>query len=329
MTRNLFSNTGKLAPLSGMSRITIGPMFTRSNGLLVLSNSIEHTGWRLELAGDELAAHLEVYRKKDPARTGEFWLSDYYVPVDHLPFTVAYRPIDVANLETGMFLRLETVLASLYRKHDVARPLTSLLTEMRDCLPIQDFVWKRRTDGASLVSPVLRAAGFEITNLFCYGTGLTVSFGWVFPQDRSNSVSKAMIHAAAVEFRPRPNRTLGPGKWGMPLDTSLMYLMGKQLVSLVRRKPERCLSEKGVEVALQEFKWTKVSLLTREELTRARLEFIREHPELHDKPREMARALLAAELWSDTTQLSVVTKQVPKLILQTTNGETQRRGESM
>ena len=111
-----------------------------------------------------------------------------------------------------------------------------------------------------------------------------------------------------------PDRKLGKGKWVLPMETTVMYLVGKQLRSLLRGSPERWLSAKGVEAALSEFKWTKATLLTREQLVAARIEFVRQHPELHNQPRELARALLKAGYWSNTTQLSVITKQVPGLI---------------
>ena len=289
-------------------------MFVRSDWGESLPPKLEHTGWRMELSGDLFHAGLEIYRKLEPWNKASARLQDYLVRADGLPWSVNYLPSDELKTEAGTFLRLDCALASLYRKHDVIRPLTSFLVELRDCLPLQEEVRHRHNDGAGLVAPEVREAGFQVGSFFVYGTSLTVNFVWVCPQDRSQRDAQWCLHAASIEFRPTPDRKLGKGKWVLPMETTVMHLLGKQLRSLLRGSSERWLSAKGVEAALSEFKYTKATFLTREQLVTARIEFVRQHPELHDRPRELARALLKEGYWSDTTQLSMITKQVPGLI---------------
>ena len=289
-------------------------MFVRSEQVNPVVPEIKHMGWRLELSGDKFHAGLEIYRKQESWNTGAATFYEYVVRADGLPWSVSYLPHDHLTNEAGTFLRLTCVLASLYRNHDVARSLTSFLGELRECLPLEKDVRFRREAGATLVAPNVWEAGFEVGGSFVYGTGLTMDFVWVFPQDRRNPDCPLCIHAASIEFRPTPAKSLGKAKWLMPMETTVMYLLGKQLRSLLRGSPERWLSAKGVETALSEFKWTKATLLTRDQLRAARIEFVRQHPELHDQPRELARALLKEGYWSDTTQLSMITKQVPGLI---------------
>jgi hypothetical protein len=289
-------------------------MFVRSDMGESLPPVIEHTSWRLELSGDQFHAGLELYRKVEPWNEGAASLHDFLVRANALPWGVSYPPSDELKTAAGTFLSLDCALTSLYREHDVIRPLTALLAEFRDCLTLQEDDHLRRKDGAGLVAPKVCEAGFQVGSFFVYGAGLTVNFVWVYPQDRDRPDCPLCIHAASIEFRPTPARTLGRGKWLMPMGTTVMYLLGKQLRSLLRGSPERCLSAKGVEAALSEFKWTKATMLTREQLVAARMEFVRQHPESHDQPRELARVLLKAGYWSDTTQLCVITKQVPGLI---------------
>jgi hypothetical protein len=164
-----------------------------------------------------------------------------------------------------------------------------------------------------LVHPEVRRAGFEVVGFFPYGTGLSVYFAWIAPQDRQVAEGHRHVYAAAIEFRPGPGRTLGKGKWSLPSETSVSYLMALQLRSLLKGDPQQWLSPEGVKVSLGQFKFTKVSLLTRQELKEARLEFIRQHPELHENPRELARALRSAELYSKTTELCAIVKRLPGL----------------
>ena len=74
------------------------------------------------------------------------------------------------------------------------------------------------------------------------------------------------------------------------------------------------LSEVGTRVALDSFKWTKVSTLTAKEAKQARIDFVREHPDLHNNHQAMAKALKTADLYSDTAEVYAIKKQVPRLI---------------
>jgi len=77
-------------------------------------------------------------------------------------------------------------------------------------------------------------------------------------------------------------------------------------------------SEAGTQAALDNFIWTKVSLLTAQEAKRARIDFVRQHPELHNNHRSLARTLKNAGLYSDTAEVYAIKKQVPRLIREAT-----------
>ena len=208
-------------------------------------------------------------------------------------------------------MSLEAMLGSLYVKPEVSRSITSVLEESRQHLPINHCIYPRREDGAKLVHPALTDAGFEVIKFFSYGRTLSVMFGWVYPQDRQDSKAKLNVYAGTVEFRPQPDRTLGKGEWQIPRETLMAYLLTQMLESF---GTAGLLSEAGTQAVLDSFKWTKVSLLTAQEAKLARVDFVRNHPELHHDHRAMAKALKNAELYSDTAAMYAIKKQVPRLI---------------
>jgi len=85
------------------------------------------------------------------------------------------------------------------------------------------------------------------------------------------------------------------------------------VVSITGRQPVNALSPPGRKLVLRRFKWTKVSRLTVKQLKKARVEFIRSHPELHQKPKELARAMQQDGLWTSITELHTITKQIAGL----------------
>ena len=258
---------------------------------------------------------MRIYRRLNSWQPNAVGFDDFYVEADEIPFTTSLLDnYFLASTPIGTFLQLQAMLSSLYVKHKVLRPITTFLQEFREHLPINFCHDGRRDDGATLVKPALAEAGFEVTNFFSYGRSLSVQFGWVAPQDRKNRDARVNLYVATVEFKPTPERTLGRERWVIPSNASVSYLLTHELIALSSREPLGLLSEAGKQAALANFNWTKVSLLTVREAKRARVDFVRDHPELHDDPPALARALIKAELYSDTAEVYAIKKQVPRLI---------------
>ena len=295
-----------------MANVILGPHLVK-NGLSGLETSdLEHTGYSMEMSGDEFAQNICLYRQIHDWQPNAVRIEDFYVRVDEIPFKLL--PVVGLQMESspaGTFVRSEAMLCSLYVKHEVTRPITSVLEEIRQHLPINHCTYPRRDDGAKLVHPALAKAGFEVTRFFSYGRTLAVQFGWVYPQDRQDSKAKLNIYAGSIEFKPQPDRTLDKGRWNIPRESVPAYLLTIMLESL---GADGLLSEAGTQAALDSFKWTKVSRLTTQEAKRARIDFVRQHPELHNNPQALAKALKTAELYSDTAEVYAIKKQVPRLI---------------
>jgi hypothetical protein len=299
-----------------MAIVSIGPHLMKNGMNGLVAPDIEHTGYSIELSSDEFTLNACLYRRIFHWQRDKIQLGDLCVCVDQIPFSLT--PISKTQQKDspiGKIVSLDAALCSLYIKHEVKRPITSLLAEFRDHLPTNHCYYPRIENGSKMMNPVLADAGFEVIHFFPYGRTLSVLFGWVYPQDRQNLNAKINVYAGTIVYKPRPDRTLGKGQWLFPAEATVSYLFTDMLES---KGQKEVLSEPGIKVAVENFKWTRVSLLSNQEAKQARIDFVRAHPELHNNHHALARALKEAELYSDTAQIYAIKKQVPRLILETT-----------
>lgn len=129
----------------------------------------------------------------------------------------------------------------------------------------------------------------------------------------ASSKAKRSFYALSANFHPQPNRSLDNGRWQLPAETSLGFVLGQMAVALIGSQPVKSLSPAGKQAALKAFRWTKVSTLTASELRQARLSFINDHPQLEEQPKELAKAMKEAGLWTSITELHVIVKQIARL----------------
>lgn len=295
-----------------MAIVSIGPHLIKNGMSGLVAPGFEHTGYSIELAGDEFSLNVSVYRSIFHHQPDHIHFRDFYVSADEITFRLLpTAKIQQQSTAAGELVSLEALLCSLYIRHGIQRPITSFLAEVRKDLPVNHCYYPRIKDGSKMVTLFLAELGFEVTRFASYGRTLAVQFGWVFPQDRQNREAKLNEYAGTIDFKPRPDRTLGKGKWNYPRESSLAYLFTDMLESGGKKG---LLSKIGIKAAIEHFKWTRVSLLTNQEAKQARIDFVREHPELHHNYHALAKALKAAELYSGTAEIYAIKKQVPKMI---------------
>ena len=301
-----------LCSLPVMATVSIGPHLIKNGLSGLVAPEIANTGYALELSGDEFALNACIYRQIRDWQPTKIQLEDFFVQLNQVPFRLTpASEIREKDSAIGAMVSLDAALCSLYIKHEVKRPVTSLLQELRNELPLNHCFYPRLENGSQMIKPDLGELGFEVVDFFPYGRTITVQFGWVFPQDRRDSSCKLCLYAGSIEFKPKPDRTLGKGDWRPPLEVSASYLLADWLESKAKKG---VLSETGIKAALENFKWTRVSTLTNREAKQARIDFVREHPELHSNHHVLAKALKTAELYSDTAEVYAIKKQVPRLI---------------
>jgi hypothetical protein len=295
------------------ARIAIGPYLIRSPENDLFAPGFHSAGWALELAGDAFATRVNIYRKTD-GRSDQVELTDFLVPLNQIPFRVGLLPRQPIAMRAGTLVPLEAVLVSLYQDHEVARGIESFLPELCRSLAFHNTAFESSAVcPGELLVPKATDAGFQVVGFWQYHRSLYVRIGWEWAK-ASRSHSAKYYYAGTMEFRPTPARTLGKGKWSLPMQTTIYYLLFQKLCSLFQGDPQNWLTLAGHQTALNHYKWTKVNLMTRAELKQARLEFVRQNPHLHSQPRELARALREAELYAEHTELGAILRQLPRML---------------
>lgn len=272
----------------------------------------------MEFSGDDYGLSLPLFRQIQQWRPRTATFDDYYLCGEHLSFNVQSDPYHCVATEYGKFIRLGCVLSSLYRFNEVRRPLLKVLEEFAGCLPVKaDRLHQRISSGAEMLADGLQQAGFEVIGLTSYGRSLHVQIGWVLNRDRgADRKTGGCFYALCIHFHPQPDRLLNNGRWQLPAETSLGFVLGQMVVGLTGSQPLNTLSAAGRKAVLKRFKWTKVSMFNAKQLKAARISFIVGHSELHCQPKELAKAMKLDGLYTDITELAVIYKQVPKLIVE-------------
>ena len=304
-----------------MPTISLGPFITATGQTGIVINGFVDTGFCIEFSGDEFGLSLPLFRQVQQWRPRTATFDDYYLCGEHLSFNVQSDPYHCVDTEFGKFIRLGCVLSSLYRLNDVRRPLLKVLEEFAGCLPVKaDRLHRRIVGGSTMLADGLQQSGFEVIGVSSYGRSLHVQIGWVLNRDRgADRKTGGCLYALCIHFHPQPDRSLNHGKWQLPAETSLGFVLGQLVVGLTDSQPLNTLSATGRKAVLKRFKWTKVSMFNVKQLKAARISFIVGHPELHCQPKELAKAMKLDGLYTDITELAVIYKQVPKLIVEAGN----------
>jgi hypothetical protein len=188
------------------------------------------------------------------------------------------------------------------------------LSELRDCLPLKKTPLFPNANPRSAFKPQLTELGFYLLELFSYSRTITVTVGWYCPQDRQFIEEAAYFCAGAVEFRPRPDRTLNKGKWLTPVPGHLIALLRDIMRKACPGTPLNLLSEEGQRIILDGFKWTALARMSNKQARQARVSFAKKHPELLESPKELARAMRKAQLYSKTTSMGNILDHIGSII---------------
>ena len=120
------------------------------------ASNLEHTGYSMKISSDEFAQNICLYRQINDWQPSAIRLEDFYVSADQIPF--ALLPVaepQKRSSPAGAVVSLEAMLCSLYVKHEVNRPITSVLEEFRQHLPMNHCTYPRRDDSAKSVHQVI------------------------------------------------------------------------------------------------------------------------------------------------------------------------------
>lgn len=300
-----------------MPTVTFGPFLSRNSQAVEVPPGFKDTGFVVEFSTEDFSVNMPVIVAEHQSVESLPAFHNFLVPDASFPGTVDYLSGDRLQAGQQRFIRLECCLSALYRQWTVKRGLNDFLAEFNGELPVSAGVVTRRMEGGRgkhWLNPELQEAGFEVLQCFSYGRTVDVTIGWVLPVDRNQPMIQRCYHGLAVQFRPQPDRSLDGGRWLLPMNSTIGAVFGRQIQRLVGRKPLKCLSVEGVVETLAAYRWTKAALLTAAQLKAAKLEFIREHPGLHDDLPRLAGLMKQQGFWTDNIEPHVIVNQLRGLI---------------
>jgi len=302
-----------------MSQIVLGPFFSRYPQSKKFSGFVP-LGVNLEFVAGDHTANLPLYQKiKDYPSTGP---GNYFIPAQSISWKIVYRPFFSQQVNGTLLLPLDEVLVSMYESFTCPRDVRALLTELRDFLKSAEKFEANKWHGQKLLKEHVMAEGLRVTEYFAYGRGQHISLRWVPAQDLEEEGSPLSVSLGLFELLAQPDGEFSPGKWrDFRTDRNLGTLLRKELNSIMQVPPLGLLSDLGLEIAKREFKWQPVHFMTPKELKVARLDFVKNHPDLWSDHKTLAKALQEAKLYQKETDLGHIRRSIPKFLQEVQNPE--------
>src|SRR5436190_14352428 len=298
--------------ISAMAQIVLGPFLSRNTPQKNFAG-FKALGVNLEFAATNHGANLPLYQKiKDYPSTGP---GNYFIPAHHIFWKIVYRPFFSHQVDGMLLLPLDEVLLSIFDNFKSPRDVRSILTELRDFVELSEKFEHNKWHGQKLLKDEIASQGLRITDYFAYGRGQHISLRWVPPQDLEKEASPLGVSLGLFELLAQPDGEFSPGKWrNFRTNNNLGFLIRKELGRVMKLPPISLLTEEGLEIAKKEFKWQPVHFMTPKELKVARLDFIKNHPDLWTDHKTLAKALQEAKLYQKETDLGHIRRSIPKFL---------------
>jgi hypothetical protein len=237
-------------------------------------------------------------------------VGDFYVHEEEIPCDVYTSGFFSREIDGKAMIPLDEVLLTIYRRFSAPRNIIEVLSELRAQLPP---IEQSKKKGQNYLVQAAAERGFRTTMVFSYGRTMTIQMDWAPVVDIELS-SPCSVSLGIIEFKPQRDRTLGKGRWIKPPIDIPGMLLREELAKVVAGPPINYFSTEGVAALIAEYPWAPISLLTKKELEEAKVQFIRERPELHNDLKALSKDMIEAGLYSEGTQQSSVKKTAAKLL---------------
>jgi hypothetical protein len=297
-----------------MDNIVIGPFITRRTNSRSVDSHVENTGCILEFSTIAEGYEMEIFRCS-PYSFQQNDFAAYAVREIDMPFDIDCFNFQVKELCGGPYIALTAFLAGMYDLSNGLTPIKRFFSDFAETLPFESCCCRHRCVDASRYSlqSELAEAGYRVNAVVTYGRRVDVEFGWQV-SSRTRLKKELTLSVGGAEFRPRPDRTLGSGKWFPHRRSFVESRLRAKLYSFGSGDPSELLTDAARSNILAEFNWTPLALMTQKEARQARIRFVRENAQIADDTRRLAQALKEAKLYSETTSLSQIRKFLPSLL---------------
>lgn len=308
--------------MSAGKDILLGPFIKAGGDGSYEEDPIFFTGHSLQFSTSMDGFEVPIYYFGiEGTRSSHF--TEYMFPVDHCPIDFTYRPsIDSHRNSRGPFISLSRMIAAMFGDFSTSFPVTEFLQKFAQALPFQGDL---NLPDTSAMKPELVEKGFAVSGVISYGDCIVVSFCWSPAINSATGQAPSNISCGMMQFRPRPDGSLGNGKWWEPREGSI----GLRLFEVLRKAsasqhPLGCFSEAGIKRCLDSFEWLPKHKMSKSELASKRLEVIKESPSLWNDARGLAQALKDQGLYSTSTDVNQIMRHVEKSLASISPSPAQR-----
>lgn len=296
--------------MSAAKEILLGPFLIAGGDRSYEDDPIFFTGHSLQFSTSMDGFEVPIYYfGLEGTRSSHF--TEYMFPVDHCPMDFTCRPsIDCHHNSKGAFVTLSRLIAAMFGDFNASFPVTEFLQKFAQALPFQGDL---NLPDTSTLKPEFAEKGFAVSGVISYGDCIVVSFCWSPVINSFAGKAASNISCGMMQFRPRPDGSLGNGKWWEPREGSI----GLRLFEVLRKvagseSPLGCFSAAGIKRCLDSFEWLPKHKMSKSELASKRLEVIKESSSLWDDPRGLAQALKDQGLYSISTDINQIKRHVEK-----------------
>ncbi|SRR6266478_2406149 len=293
--------------------LTIGPIFLKATPPPQPDPAVVPLGVTIEIAWDSEAHRVPLFRKVRPYSNDNYSFHDIVLRELDMPCGAEAMAFFIADTPAGRFFPLDSILFALYETNRIQRPLRSVLSDCREMVPFEDQINRESVAYKGAIAPALAEQGFSIVFVDVNRREVAVLFGWIPPQDRIKLKSPS-VYCAKVGYRMLPDGTMANGRW-YGTRKGVGAILGREMRGLCRGPLKNLLTTSAQERLMGELKLDALQLPSAESARReARSTFIREHPELQSNMRTLADKMMEAGLYSRSTQITQVVKNLPRLI---------------
>ena len=281
--------------------IIFGPLLTPATKFRVSNGDFEHTGFELEFTmnGEHhsfaIFQDISYWRKEKP----EF--NDYYLlgQENDWPFNFPYWNFQIHSVIEGDLIRLSPIVRALLQDLAGERSFISFFEDFRQQLHVTSHVEVYApTTSIHLISE-LDQAGYFVSGVVHHGRTLAVELSWRFPDE---SREWDQIHAGRMTFSLAAGELRSP-KWAphhWPENMENLFWCSLREVA-----PENPLnifkSDADLAALAAQVEWHPTISLSANELKTRRSEFLTSRPDLWNEPVALARLMIAAQLYAEST----------------------------
>ena len=234
---NLFGRQPQMKP-----SIVLGPHLVRTPKPAMSPPDIAPLGFAIEWASPVGARRILLFRHSPAHAPNRLRLENLVVAANQLPFDVECPEYQRVGTRKKIFVPLESLLLSLYRTHDVARPVCDLLRELASCVQLHSTVTSPiLTTG--LLANAIEERGFRLNTLVPSSCQLIADIAWNPPG------ADHRFHVCLCAF----GASQEDGEWMKPGLIGVSQLLSDELRQIIQGPPAALFSPEGVRLLSAKF----------------------------------------------------------------------------